>query len=152
MLDPISAIGLTASIVQLVTFSEGLIRRTSDIYHSVDGSLVQHTELESIVTSFSELLDVLRNNQNAFNLSKQKSNQVSADTELDKLAADTRLVIEEILQVIRRLKGNGNSSRAWYSVRQALLTIINENKLKDLEQRLDRLRKQIDTSLLNSLW
>jgi hypothetical protein len=152
MLDPVSAIGLTASIVQLITFSEGLLKRASSIYHSANGSLVQHTELESVALTFSELVDGLHQKKLAFQLARQTAQDERQTTELDLLVLKTRTVVDEILELVTKLRAQESSSRTWSSIRQAFLTIINESRLSDLEQRLNRLKSQVDSCLLASIW
>lgn len=158
MADPLSAIGLAASLVQLLSFSEGLISKSIEIYHTVDGSQIELTELDAILDSFAGLLDNLTQNHEGYNPSisqngfAKTSKRLRIGTQLDALVESTRQVIEEMVELIKKLRGGELRNKAWASLRQAFLTIINERKLQDLEHRLDRLRKQIDTSLLSSLW
>jgi hypothetical protein len=153
MLDPVSAIGLTASIVQLITFSEGLFRRAANIYHSADGALVQLTELESVTSTFSELLERLQCKHAAFRLVKQTSLDRRQTTELESLVSQTTIVVDEISSIVAKVRqAPASSSRTWSSLRQALLSITNESKLKELERRLSRLKGLVDSSLLATIW
>lgn len=156
MLDPVSAVSFAASIVQLIAFTEGLCRKTAEVYRSADGCLVQHTELETIIASFAELVDVVDENQSLFNPSSALSIQLkrpdAVPTELDKLAASAKVVVKEITELLCLLRGDSDSNRVWRSVRHAILSVIKENKLEALEQRLNSLRNQINSSLIASLW
>lgn len=157
MLDPISAVGLTASIVQLIMFSDALIRKASSIHRSKIQGQVQHTDLEVVLESFSELLKELEKSQvdpklETHNDATLKPRSPSQPTALHNLAREAKIVTQDIMTLVQKIKRSTASSHVWSSIREAFLTLVNEDALKELEQRLIRLRSQIDTSLLASLW
>jgi hypothetical protein len=55
MLDPLTALGLASSIVQLVTFMGDLLSKSRAYYNSVDGSLIEQLELEAITVNLQKL-------------------------------------------------------------------------------------------------
>jgi len=55
MLDPLAALGLASSIVQLISFTSDLVAKGRDIYQSSDGTLVENLELEAITKSLEDL-------------------------------------------------------------------------------------------------
>ncbi|KAE8446916.1 hypothetical protein EG329_011547 [Mollisiaceae sp. DMI_Dod_QoI] len=72
------------------------------------------------------------------------------EQQLGELCNGCRDVSKELLIIIQGLKSEGSHSK-WSSFRQALKSVWNEDKIKALELRLDRYRRQIDTTLLISL-
>jgi hypothetical protein len=48
-------------------------------------------------------------------------------------------------------KSSGRAGRQWASFRQALSSVLNADEIRDLEQRLDRYQKGINSALLASL-
>lgn len=140
-MDPASAIGLASSIVQLITFSSDLLSKTREIHSSADGAAVENVELEAISTSLLELSREV--NEGKFHLTK-------ADKQLKDLCAGCQKVADELLEVVRRLKGSDSKTK-WRSFRQAVLTVWKEKEVRALVDRLERYRSQIDTALLVAL-
>ncbi|KAH7055668.1 hypothetical protein B0J12DRAFT_717839 [Macrophomina phaseolina] len=54
-MDPASAIGLAAGIVQLTSFAGDLLSKAREIRNSADGALVENQELEAIATGLQQL-------------------------------------------------------------------------------------------------
>src|SRR5437016_9103522 len=55
MADPMTALGLTSNILQLISFTSDIVSKSREIYKSQDGKLVEHMELEAITTSLHDL-------------------------------------------------------------------------------------------------
>jgi hypothetical protein len=144
MLDPLTALGLASNIVQLITFASGLVAKGRDIYQSTDGTLVEHLELEAITKSLEDLsLEVALPDTVSPNLTK-------VERQLQQLCDGCRKATKELLDVIQKLKAQGPHKR-WASFRQALNSIWKEDEIQGLSVRLERYRRQIDTTLLLSL-
>ena len=54
-MDPLSALGLAASIVQFLTFSKGVLDGTVELYRSVDGATSVNARLEFITRDLHQL-------------------------------------------------------------------------------------------------
>ena len=65
MLDPLSALSLTSSIVNLVDFSCKVVSESREIYQS--GSIITNDELEQIANDLSGLLQMVKSSQNPTN-------------------------------------------------------------------------------------
>jgi len=143
-MDPVTTIGLASSIVQLITFTSDLVSKGREIYKSANGSLVEHLELESIVGSLVDLSDAL----DLPNPTERKL--TSTERQLSELCDGCKSVTEKLLDAIRKLKAKA-PHKGWQSFRQALNSAWKESEIAALESRLDRYRRQIDTTLLVSL-
>jgi hypothetical protein len=144
MLDPLTALGLASNIVQLIQFTSDLVAKGRDIYQSTDGTLVEHLELEAITKSLEDLsLEVALPNIGSLRLTK-------VERQLQQLCEGCRKAANELLDVIQKLKAQGPHKR-WVSFRQALNSIWREDEIQALSIRLERYRRQIDTTLLLSL-
>ena len=59
-MDPLTALGLAANIVQFVDFTSKLISQSHEIYRSADGALEDHVALENVANNLSKLSDELK--------------------------------------------------------------------------------------------
>jgi hypothetical protein len=144
MLDPLTALGLASNIVQLITFTSDLVAKGRDIYQSTDGALVENLELEAITKSLRELsIEVVPPVSRGFPLTK-------VEGQLQQLCEGCQNVADELLKVIQKLKTQG-PHKGWTSFRQALNSVWREDEIQALSIRLERYRRQIDTTLLLSL-
>jgi effector-binding domain-containing protein len=142
MLDPLTALGLASNVVQLITFTGDLVAKGRDIYQSTDGGLVENLELEAITKSLQDLsLEVAL--PPGIPLTK-------VERELQQLCDGCRKAADELLDVIQKLKAQGPHKR-WVSFRQALNSVWKAEEIQALSIRLERYRRQIDTTLLLSL-
>jgi vacuolar-type H+-ATPase subunit I/STV1 len=151
MLDPAFAIGLAASIVQIINFIKGVLTKSHEIYQSTDGVLVQNADLECVAVSFSKLLAELRENSRLLRPQTYVSRVLTqADAQLRTLSSGVDGILVELLNTLNSLKVDPQHTR-WDSIRQSLRSTLKEAELEDLEKRLERYRQQIDTALLVSL-
>lgn len=149
MLDPASAIGLAASIVQIIDFTANVLNKSHEYRTSEKGILVQHAEIETAAASFGKLMLELDNNTR--DLKSLGSPSESFDDELRTLSKGLQDILRSLLEKLDELKVQGEKHRTWKSVRQSIRSVWNEDKIRELEQRLERYRKHVDTVLLVSL-
>src|ERR1700753_4203617 len=101
VLDPLSAIGLAANILQFIDFSCGVIVDAKEIYRSASGSTSAHVELQSITESFARL-------SSTFALAKapsadSQSTSLTAEQEIRELAASCKVIADELITAIQSL-------------------------------------------------
>jgi hypothetical protein len=143
-MSELAALGLASNIVQLVAFTSNLVAKGREIYGSADGVLVEFLELEAITNRLEELSSelippIIRGRALTEN-----------ERQLRELCDGCRDVSKELLDVISSLKAQGTHKR-WNSFRQALHSIWKEGEVQTLSTRLERYRRQIDTTLLVSI-
>lgn len=56
-MDPLTALSLAGNIIQFVDFGGRLLGGAGEIYHSAEGSLKVHDELELVATDEGEVED-----------------------------------------------------------------------------------------------
>ncbi|KAH6876597.1 hypothetical protein B0T10DRAFT_497781 [Thelonectria olida] len=144
-MDPVSAIGLASSLVQLVTFTGDLLSKTRAIYHSADGSLQEHGELEAITRALES-----QNRRIAVQSSSLRLGSLETTKDLLTLCDGVRDLTRELTKKIDALKAHDSGSK-WDSLRLALKSVWEEKDITDLVRRLERYRQQIDSILLASL-
>lgn len=144
-MDPLSALGVASNIIQIVDFSSRIISRSHEIYKSVDGRSKEHAVLDDAAKNLRELSSDLgkytRPNLRSLN---------AADKQLVRLRRECEEVVQELRDALEDLKLEGDHTK-WQSIHQALRSIWTQRDISDLEMRLDKIRKGIDTALLVSL-
>lgn len=143
-MDPLTVLGLASNIVQLVTFTSDLISKGNEIYKSADGVLIENLELESITTTLQKLASDL------VVPDRHSRRPTKTETQLQELCNGCKDVSGQLLNVIQGLKAKELRAK-WSSFRQALNSVLKDNEIRVLEVRLERYRRQIDTTLLVAL-
>ncbi|KAJ8132874.1 hypothetical protein O1611_g745 [Lasiodiplodia mahajangana] len=143
-MDPVTAFGLASSVVQFLTFASSLVSKTREIQRSSHGSLVANEELAAIGRTLES--------QNRRIASKLGSLGPSSETgrQIIQLCGSAREVSRELIAVVEGLKGR-NPSGKWDSFRQALKSVLKEQEISDILERLERYRQQIDSLLLTNI-
>jgi hypothetical protein len=141
-------LSVAANIIQVIDATSRLISNSIQIHRSQDGQAVERRELEQVTGSLAE--DV-RNMQRSLKDSRKRDGLTDAEKEQNKIGQQCEDIANELLMVLQRLKYKGTKSPL-RSVRQALLSAWNDDKIQELEHRLDRYRQQMITTVLTSLW
>src|ERR1700749_785281 len=99
VLDPFSAIGLAANILQFVDFSYKVIADAKEIYQSVSGSTCAHAELQSITESFVRLSSTFERPPD-----DARTTATTAEQEICKLAISCKSIADELIATIQNLQ------------------------------------------------
>jgi hypothetical protein len=148
-MDPVTALGVASSVLQLVTFTHGLVHSTYEIYKSASGGSKANVDLQAITTSLKTLNeDLMRSMDRAAapgppGKGKGKGNEPSNnDTELRKLCQDCNVVTSKLISALERLKAQKTHS-FWDSFGRALLTVWTKREVLSLEEQLVKYRQDI---------
>lgn len=137
MLDPVSAIGLVSSIIQIVDFGCKLVSQTREIYHSASGATKDNVTSDEITKDIRSLLkDLTRKDQNFQRLDPD-------DIALGKLVDSCEHEANELMQLLEELQ----NPTSWQSFRKAIKNAREKGKVKGVEKRLLKLQRQIDFRL-----
>jgi hypothetical protein len=149
-MDPVTAVGLASSIVQLLTFASGLLHKSKEIYRKADGSTEKGNELEIVARSLSELSnEIIKKQLNAFHDFPPNKND-KTEKKLQQLCERSRDISASLMGALDKMK-QGGSDTHWRSFRQALRFVWNENKINNFAAQIEQYRRQLDTTLLVSL-
>jgi len=150
-MDPVSALGVASGVVQLVDFTRKLIAKGYNIYRSSDGKLPEYIALQDVAINLGELtkeLDVPFGTEDLQLMREGKRRKLQgAEKQLDSIRIECVEVTKQLLEVLGGLMVK-NKVRKWQCFRQALSSVWSERKILGLEEKLDRIRKQLDTTLL----
>ncbi|PVH99007.1 hypothetical protein DM02DRAFT_23062 [Periconia macrospinosa] len=146
-MDPVTVVSLTANIAQFLEVAFKIVQGTYEVASSPTGLLAKHEEADLIAHSIAGL------HQNIVNLSSTSTSKDSL-SELDKNLLPLRrtciTVGNELLNHLKRLKVSGQRKK-WKNLRTALLSLMREGKMRELESRLMNLQRQIDSVVISDI-
>ncbi|KAF5699804.1 hypothetical protein FGLOB1_11166 [Fusarium globosum] len=135
MLDPVTAIGLASSIVAFVDFSAKLVKGSIEIYQASDGTLTENRNSQAVAGAMERFAARL--------VIQQPSQLFGEEKELVDLAKNCHVVCLELLNLLGRIKPKDLSSKR-QSLWAALKNRFHEGERKELENRLDTYRRQLE--------
>jgi hypothetical protein len=131
-MDPFTALVLASDILRFADFAGKLVSVTRKNHVSLSGAKEEHLELESLVRNIRELVERAK----LHGISKNGTLS-SQDDMLLELSNQCINVSDKLLSVLESLKVKGDN-QAWDSFYEALRSQLKNDKIKVLQQRLDR--------------
>jgi hypothetical protein len=138
-MDPLTALGLSASVAQFVSFASELMSKSKEIYTSAKGCTDKVLTLETIYTQLRDLGSSLESSSQkdpkleAVEGTSDFVKHVFAINDLSRLCKKD---CDRLLEVLRKLQVGDGSKNRWQSFRLALKTAWKRNEIADLEQKL----------------
>ncbi|KAL8791770.1 MAG: hypothetical protein Q9195_005646 [Heterodermia aff. obscurata] len=142
-----NTLGLASNVFTFIDFTCRLIDGSLELYHSKDGATVSHRVLEDVTKDLGNLCEGLAPGQSNI----QGSGASDSETALLPLLEPCKKLGDELLTVLEDLKVQSRG-KAWKSVRQALKSVWNANKIKKYKEQLDLHRSQFAARLLSLIW
>ena len=146
-MDPITALGVAGSIIQLVDFGIKVVSKGNKIYHSGDGTTAENHDLENVANDLVLIQTRLRQSLHPFGAHGTLPEHEQA---LLDLGATSTRVAEELLEQLNKAKAQGRFRR-WKSLRQAVKAVTSKGDVDDLAKRLLMLRDQFNLRILVDL-
>lgn len=152
LLDPLTALSLAGNVVQFVDFASKILAKGAEIHRSLDGSLRENVEVESIARDFMKLnyrlIESLPHDDDGPTACRSSNKELSIDEQaLQSLAQACSNIANELLEKLEKLKLRGDKKR-WKSLYKALKSVWNKSELDDLLERLSRYREELELHLL----
>jgi N-terminal domain on NACHT_NTPase and P-loop NTPases len=139
-MDPVSALGVAASVVQFIDFTETLFSGTYQIYKSATGQTKFNFDLMTITTSLNTLNKDLRSSLHLATLDGKPLSKVEA--EIDTICRGCSKVADQLLLALETLKAQ-EEHNFWDSFRKALQTVWYKKEVEALVKQLETFRMQI---------
>jgi hypothetical protein len=146
-MEPIAALSLASNIIQVVNFSASIVSKSSELYKSYNGRLVQHMDIAATSSDLNRLTTKLSAAIAPPSVPTVLSEDELALHTLCKGAID---VSQELQDGLNKLQVNGAPSK-WKSVRKALKSIWSNERISELQSRLALYRDELDTRILISM-
>jgi len=149
-MDPVSAFGLAASVVQFIDFTERLLRGTYYIYKSATttGDTKINFDLITVTSSLKTLNEDLQSSlirETADGRTIPKSEQ-----EIGKICKDCSELADQLITGLEKLRLQRQDD-LWESFRRALQTIWSKKQIESLEKRLEAFRMHLMLQINASL-
>ena len=137
MLDALSALGLASSVVQIIDFTSRLVAEGCELYKA--GKLGKHDELEQVTKDLAFLAEGLTITLPLPTNPSLPAKHFSKDEEaLQQLALSCKALADELLGILADLIP-AKPRNGLESFRTALRSKMKMGKIKDVEQRLEKL-------------
>jgi hypothetical protein len=145
-MDPFSAVGFAANIVQFLDFSCKLFSGANAIYRSASGAAPGVTEATTIARTLHDLSSRLIAQTTTAGQHGSQGSRGPVNTLLNELAAGCRAASAELLSALDGLHARTADSK-WSSFKAALRTVMKSDQIDNLEHRLEQYRRQIIMAL-----
>ena len=174
---PLDALSLAAAVVAFVDFGGKILVTGYTIYNAAEGTSTENIHIEKLTLDLKVLSDKLytepaRKPMNESKVGVRLSDdgtlvEVENDTvnseedltfddededalkALKELAKTCSQLAQELLTVLEGLKVKSSGSlRTWHAIRQAVRTVCKKETIKSMQERLDRIRTQLNSHLL----
>jgi hypothetical protein len=145
-MDPISALAVASSILQVVDFSTKIVSKTYEYSKSVSGSLASYSEVESLT---KDLFSANKGLTTALEEKATENVQTLSNDEraLQTLGYKSAAMADILLQHLDRLKIHGRKTFL-KSFGLSVKSIMRSRDLDALRKNLDELQKEMDSRLL----
>ncbi|KAI9704689.1 MAG: hypothetical protein M1820_005437 [Bogoriella megaspora] len=143
VVDPVSAIGLTSSLVQLLDFGIKLLSKARELNTSSSGLTKESIDVLDISGKLSDL-----SNDLATSVYNSSSQLRPRERSIRSLALSCEVVAAELLGAIESLKARDGTNRRWATFRKALKSLWDKDKIDEIARRLDGFRSQLNLELV----
>jgi hypothetical protein len=141
-MDPVSALGVAAAVVQFVDFSSRILSKGSEFYKN--GALIQHQDITQTAASLTQLSNRLSAARSSLESLKC---QTFEELALKAIVEECKVTGQELVTILRQLEVRGKN-KVWNSLRQALKSEWKKEKIQQTCQRLNTLRESMVIHLL----
>lgn len=149
-MEPLSALAIASAVIQIVDFSSKVIARTREVYLSTSGTTEENSLLEDATANLTDLMSSLKASTSQRFRSQSGIQENTPDIQLLQLADASHVIAIELRDMLIKVKLKKDGSERSV-LDQGLRNALEQKKILALKEKLDEIRKQIDTTLLVSL-
>ena len=147
MLDPLTALGAVANVFQFIDFAIKLFTYSHNIYHSANGSLVEHDDLNTVTEDVSNLSRKL---QDSLDLTATSTSLTADEQALCDLCEGCVQVSQELTKALESLKSQAKPGR-FRSFRQALKSVWSKDDIDNLDKRMRMYKEELNVRIIVGL-
>ncbi|KAF7940040.1 uncharacterized protein EAE98_000167 [Botrytis deweyae] len=149
-MDPITALGVAAAVIQFIDYSTGIALKGREIYKS--GELGANVKLGEATNRLQNLVEPLRSSLHSGIQNAPSPSPADADRALKDICTKCIDLSEELRGLLGSLKLNLSVKHPRLaSFQQAVRAVWNEEKIQGLKSRLGDLRSNLETHVLVDL-
>ena len=152
-MDPISAVGIAAAVIQFVTFTGTLVSGAYELHYRREGKKRWVLQLTDLTTSLVEIKD----NICAIQPKNTHETLCPRDNDIVSLCKACNRIADRFLSVLDTIRSKKAKSQAklwrkpWNNFRGVLLELWKRSEIEALEKELDSFRELISLYLLASI-
>jgi hypothetical protein len=142
-MDPLTALGLSASIAQFVSLASELISASKEIYSSAKGSTRKVLTLQTVYAQPGELsssLEVSSRKDPELMAVEGTSEELKHAFAINELSCTCKIECDRLLEVVHKLQDGSGAKNSFKSFALALKTAWKSSEIADLEQRLHHIQ------------
>ncbi|KAF9776453.1 hypothetical protein IL306_005357 [Fusarium sp. DS 682] len=170
-MDPLSALGIAAAVVQFVDFGQRLLSETWHVYRSAAGQDLELHELSTISRDLTQIAQAVRTALDQQQQGGSSGTSQHVDAMLLRVCRECDAIAEQIEGILpqinvsfkRELKGGKRGENQFFFIkdrpvsigeafRRALRTLWKGKEVDDLKMRLIEVRQQIMMAVTMSIW
>jgi hypothetical protein len=145
-MDPVTALSLAGVVIQFVDFTSRIVSKGWRLYQSPDGTLLENRVFELTTEDLMGIIEKLHTS-----LPRDALKSLSdEDQALAMLCKQCTSIGSTILAALRAKKIQGRNS-PWKSFRQALKDVWDKEQLMLVTDKLESIRKEVETRILISV-
>lgn len=148
MLDPLTALGLAGNLIQVIQFSYDIVSEGNKIYHDASGVLTQNKAIEEVSSDLASLTESLKTKQDAWRVAHGRTPLDPEELRLRNLCDRCVEVAFELQIQLNKLKAKEGRAKRLRSYKQAIIAVWRKDEVEELERRLERYQKELDTRVL----
>ena len=138
-MDPISALGLAANILQFLNFAFELLNSTHKIHSSASGVSERCQDLENVHSKLLESSNQLKDRGSLGTRSRKTQTESKYASSLNATAKACAEDCEELLKIVDRLRAKHGMQRKWWqSISKAMLEVWTSKDVERLKGRVDK--------------
>jgi ankyrin repeat protein len=148
MLDPLTALGLAGNLIQVIQFSYDIVSEGNKIYHDASGVLTQNKAIEEVSSDLANLTETLKTKQDEWRAAHGRTALDPEELRLRNLCDRCVEVAFELQIQLNKLKAKEGRGKRLKSYKLALVAVWRKDEVEELERRLERYQKELDTRVL----
>lgn len=144
-MDPVSALGIAAAVVQFADFGSRFIKSAHELYKSPTGQAPEYINLSNVSKNLLHLADTVK-----AKLDKYEGPTVAS---FDYVYRECKSTNDELQRILNELKVRGSTTIevAADALRVAFQQVIRAGDIEGLENRLDNIRQEVNVAMLYML-
>lgn len=143
MAEALAIVGLAGNIIQFIDFGIKLVSKSVELYHAADGTLKENVSLEAVAIDIKLLIERLSGGSTV--------GANAATLRLMELAKIAQNIADELVANLKALQLPASTSKRWRSFQTSLYSIWKGRNIREIEDRLWKIRNQISFHLLVTL-
>lgn len=147
MIDPLTAISLASSIVQLLDCGSKLVVKGYRIYRSAEGTTTENLETGRVVADLQSFSEGIKHSSSAI------SSSTKDEEALLQLASKCTILADDLLRMIENLKvpkeGRGKYIPSVEQLTKIFKTMRREDDIRQIRAKLTTYREQMNSRLLS---